>query len=64
MSAHDADVVFYTTTANIYPARLNLSKHHTPFWAVKRADRDESKVKSETHFQLEQFVMRKLSTIC
>lgn len=28
----------YITTVNVFLAQLNLSKQHTPTWAVKRAD--------------------------
>lgn len=30
----------YITTVNMFLAKLNLSKQHTPSWAVKRADKE------------------------
>lgn len=37
---HMCKCFLYITTVNMFLAQLNLSKQHTPSWAVKRADRD------------------------
>lgn len=36
----------YITTVNMFLAQLNLSKQHTPSWAVKRADRETAERKN------------------
>lgn len=44
-------VFLYITTVNVFLAQLNLSKQHTPTWAVKRADQDmrERTEKKKSH---------------
>lgn len=45
----------YITTVNVFLAQLNLSKQHTPTWAVKRADQDmreRTEKKKVTRFQI------------
>lgn len=37
----------YITTVNMFLAKLNLSKQHTPSWAVKRADKERTERKEE-----------------
>lgn len=41
-----ACVFLYITTVNTFLAQLNLSKQHTPSWAVKRADRETTERKT------------------
>lgn len=42
----------YITTVNMFLAKLNLSKQHTPSWAVKRADKEMTeREKKETKKQ-------------
>lgn len=41
----------------MFLAQLNLSKQHTPSWAVKRADRDTNSLMRERH-SLESFCLK------
>lgn len=53
---------WYITTVNMFLARLNLSKQHTPSWAVKRADRETAEGKKQTEEKTSLVVFfRKLS---
>lgn len=61
-----ACVFLYITTVNMFLAQLNLSKQHTPSWAVKRADRETTERKNsqtrERH-SLRKFLSEKLPSV-
>lgn len=49
----------YITTVNVFLAQLNLSKQHTPTWAVKRADQDMRERTEKKSHTLSDFVQNK-----
>lgn len=51
-------VFLYITTVNMFLAQLNLSKQHTPSWAVKRADRDTREGEKNSQMRERPFVFR------
>lgn len=57
----------YITTVNVFLAQLNLSKQHTPTWAVKRADQDmreRTEKKKVTRFQILFKTKKKKRSLC
>lgn len=56
---HSRVVFLYITTVNVFLAQLNLSKQHTPTWAVKRADQDMRERTEKKSHTLSDFVQNK-----